>query len=49
VLVLSAEPTQKQAEAAALAQRQAKRERLLAAFDALQRLNPYRSITDPVA
>ena len=48
VLVLSAKPTQEQAEAAALAQRQAKRERLIAAFERLRELNPYRAITDPV-
>ena len=49
VVVLSAEPTQEQAEAAALAQRQAKRARLVAAFDELRRVNPFRTITDPVA
>ncbi len=49
VVVLSAELTQEQAEAAALAQRQAKRARLVAAFDELRRVNPFRTIADPVA
>ena len=48
VLVLSAEPTKEQAEAAALAQRRARLERLRATQTKLVELNPYRDVTDPV-
>lgn len=48
VLVLSAEPTKEQAEAAAQAQRQARLARLRATQTKLIELNPFRDITDPV-
>lgn len=48
VLVLSAEPTKEQAEAAALAQWQARLARLRATQTKLVELNPFRDITDPV-
>ncbi len=49
VVVLSAEPTQEQAEAAALAQRKNRIARLRATQTELVKLNPFRTITDPVA
>ena len=48
VLVLSAEPTRGQAEAAAVAQHQARLTRLRAAQAELVRLNPFREVADPV-
>ncbi len=48
VLVLSAEPTRELAEAAALAQKQARRERLAAAFEELRKVSAFRDISDPV-
>lgn len=49
VLILSAEPTPERAAAAALAQRQARLARLRATQAELVKLNPFRTITDPVA
>ncbi len=48
VLVLSSSPSTAEATAAQEAQRQAKRDRLLAAFEQLKAANPFRDIADPV-
>ena len=48
VLVLSAAPTKIEADTAAQAQRLAKREKLLAAFEHLKEINPFRTIADPI-
>ena len=48
VLVLSSSHSRVEADAAAQAQRQGKRDRLLAAFDRLKEVNPFRDVADPV-